>query len=74
MSDPPKLTAVPRHHRKPLTEAEREENHRVSVDKIVEFLGGLRKKKYFGKVTLSIENGTITSLRTEQVIKIDDEL
>lgn len=36
------------------------------------FIAKLQEKGYFGKVTLSFQNGRIIDLRTEQVLKVDD--
>jgi hypothetical protein len=36
------------------------------------FLGRLQDKGYFGKVTISFQNGKLVELRTEQTLKVDE--
>jgi len=45
---------------------------RGDLVRVTRFLRRLVAASYFGKVTLSFQNGKVTDLRTEQVMKIDD--
>ncbi len=44
----------------------------ASIARIARFVRRLSDAKFFGKLTLSFQNGKITDLRTEQSMKIDD--
>ena len=55
-----------------LTSVQLTERHAADLARLGRFLGRLQESGYFGKVTLSLQNGKLVELRTEQVLKIDD--
>jgi hypothetical protein len=44
----------------------------IDLQKFVFWLADLVKDKFFGKITLSIESGIITSIKKEEVLKDKD--
>jgi hypothetical protein len=67
----PRVVAVSR--RSPeLSSGELSERHAADLARLGRFLGRLQDSGYFGKVTLSLQNGKLVELKTEQVLKIDD--
>lgn len=46
--------------------------HAADLARIGRFLGRLQDSGYFGKVTISLVDGNLVELRTEQVIKVGD--
>jgi hypothetical protein len=66
-----KLAPVP--PRRPPETKEELESRRVSdLARIGRYIGTLQDAGYFGKVTLTFQNGRLCELRTEQVMKVDD--
>jgi hypothetical protein len=66
-----KLAPVP--SRRPVETQEEIGARRVAdLARIGRYIGRLQDAGYFGKVTLSFQNGRLCELRTEQVMKVDD--
>ena len=71
MSPPPKLAPV-RRAAEPLSHEELEVRRAADLARVGRYIGRLQEAGYFGKVTLSFQDGRLHELRTEQVIKVDD--
>lgn len=56
----------------PLTSEQREAKNTDDLSRVTKLVSGLQAQKYFGKITLHIEGGTITRIQTEQMLKLDD--
>lgn len=48
------------------------ERRAADLARIGRFLSRLQDSGYFGKVTISLQNGKMVELRTEQVLKVDE--
>ncbi len=54
------------------TQEELETRRAADLARIGRFIGRLQDQAFFGKVTVSFQNGKLTELRTEQVVKVDE--
>jgi hypothetical protein len=48
------------------------EKRAEDLARVGRFLGRLQDKGYFGKVTISFQNGKLVELRTEQTLKVEE--
>jgi hypothetical protein len=67
---PPKLAPVAR--RPEPTQEELDSRRAADLARVGRFIGRLQEQAFFGKVTVSFQNGKLVELRTEQVVKVDE--
>lgn len=63
-------TVAPR--RPPESVEELDERRAADLARVGRFLARLQASGYFGKVTVSLQNGKLVELRTEQVLKVEE--
>lgn len=67
-----KIHIVPKTNAEPAASSDVERRRAEGLARIARFVGGLQDKGLYGKVTISLQNGVVTDLRLEQVVKADD--
>jgi hypothetical protein len=65
-----KLSAVSR--RPESTPEELDERRASGLARVGRLIGRLQASGFFGKITVSLQNGVIVEVRNEQVLKVDD--
>jgi len=65
-----KLVGVPA--RRANDAEELEERRAADLARVGRFIGRLQGSGFFGKITISLQNGKLVELRTEQALKIDE--
>lgn len=68
-----KIAPVPSLPRRPVDTPEQlEERRSADLARVGRFLARLQSSGYFGRVTITLQNGKLVELRTEQTLKVDD--
>lgn len=64
----------PRLVRRPasMTPEQRQTKNLNDLDRVRRFISDLQSKRFFGKITISLQDGSIAMLHSEQVLKLDD--